>query len=499
MVIHFTEKEIAQMHKAGRSPEQVAKQFSKFENGFAPTRLVRPAVKGDGIVVLSDEEIFNLLEQYDAYLEGKRIAKFVPASGAASRMFKELYGWLEGDDAPADKVDFFLQNLSKFAFKEDLENALKRDGASLDEAIAGKDYKKIIRYLLHEEGLNYGNLPKGLLKFHRYTDCNRTAAEEHLVEAALYARNADGTCNLHFTVSPQHEVKFKELLEEVRPIYEKRFGVTYHFSFSVQSPASDTLAADLQNQPFHGNTGELLFRPGGHGALLDNLNRLDFDLVFVKNIDNVTKEGNLNPTTIYKKVLGSYLLELKSKTDFYLKKLATGNCTAELLNEAKTFAREKLLLTDVTDENLFDKLNRPMRICGMVKNEGEPGGGPFWTRNSHNEITLQIVESSQMDLATADQKTIVGKATHFNPVDMACAFKDYCGRLFDLSHFVDEETGFISSKSYGDRTLKAMELPGLWNGSMAHWITLFVEVPIETFNPVKTVFDLLKKEHGGKD
>lgn len=495
-MIRFTEKETDQILSSGRSPEQVAKQFSKFEKGFAPTQLVRPAVKGDGIIVLSDEEIINLLEQYDAYLEGKRIAKFVPASGAASRMFKQLYEWLEEENAPAEKVECFLQNLSKFAFKQDLGNAMQRAGESFNEAVAQKDYKKILRYLLHEEGLNYGNLPKGILKFHRYDGYNRTAAEEHLVEAAQYARNVDGTCNLHFTVSPQHEEKFKELLEEARPLYEKRFGVTYQFSFSVQSPASDTLAADLQNQPFHDNNGDLLFRPGGHGALLDNLNRLDFDLVFVKNIDNVTKEKNLQPTIVYKKALASYLLELKAKTDFYLRQLANGQGSSELLNEIKAFAKDKLLINDLNESNLFDKLNRPMRICGMVKNEGEPGGGPFWTRNSQGETTLQIVESAQMDLSDAGQKAIVDKATHFNPVDMVCAFKDYQGHLFNLADFVDEETGFISTKSYGERTLKAMELPGLWNGAMAKWITLFVEVPIATFNPVKTVFDLLKPEHG---
>lgn len=488
----FSTSEMEQMSREGRDAKTVERQFSHFETGFPPMELVRPATKGDGIIALKDEEVFNLLEMYDAFLDDNVLAKFVPASGAASRMFKELYSFLDLQ-APTQRTDFFMKNLEKFPFKKDLEEAMRRDGVSLDEAVKNNDFRCVVSYLLTEKGLDYGNLPKGVLRFHSYDDRVRTATEEHLVEAALYAKNHDDKCFVHFTVSPNHREKFEALLAEVKPLYEKRFGVTYEFSFSVQSPATDTLAADLENRPFHDDKGKLLFRPGGHGALIGNLNKLHFDAVVVKNIDNVTPEKNIEPTVVYKKVLTSYLLDLKTKTNFYLKKLEQKDVSPEMWKEMVDFAKNRLLIDDVNEENLFEKMNRPMRVCGMVKNEGEPGGGPFWTKNTKGVVSLQIVESSQIDMNRPSQKEIVEHATHFNPVDMVCAFKDFRGDYFDLSRYVDENTGFVSSKSYGDRMLKAMELPGLWNGAMADWITIFVEVPLATFNPVKTVFDLLKR------
>ncbi|MBO4232086.1 MAG: DUF4301 family protein [Bacteroidales bacterium] len=488
----FSEKEIEQILQSGRQPAAVEKQFEHFKTGFPPIDLARPATKGDGIVSLGDEEIFSLLEMYDSFLDDNKIAKFVPASGAASRMFKELYSFLELD-APNERSDFFMENLEKFPFKEDLKKVMLRDGFSLEDEKKKNNFKLIVEYLLTEKGLNYGNLPKGLLRFHTYPDIVRTAVEEHLVEAALYAKNRDNTCFMHFTVSPNHLEKFKELLENVRPLYEKKYGVRYDFSFSVQEPATDTLAADMANRPLHDDKGNLLFRPGGHGALITNLNRLKFDAVVVKNIDNVCPEDKINPTVVYKKALISYLLDLKTKTDFYLRKLSAGEVDDKMKAEMISFAKTKLLIDGVDENNLMEKLNRPMRVCGMVKNEGEPGGGPFWVRGENGKTSLQIVESSQIDLKNPAQKAIVDKATHFNPVDMVCSFKDFRGDYFDLKEYVDEKTGFISSKSYGERTLKAMELPGLWNGAMAKWITIFVEVPLATFNPVKTVFDLLRR------
>lgn len=477
-----------------RSPEAVNAQFSHFETGFPFARIVKPATKDDGICVLSDENLFSLLENLPNLLDNKKIAKFVPASGAASRMFKELYAYLENDDdETTEKAHNFLKKLHLLACFDDLTLAMKKDGFDIEENIKNGNYKLIISYLLTEKGLNYGNLPKALLKFHRYDDECRTALEEHLVEAALYAQNNDGVCPLHFTISPNHQQAFKTLVNAVVPKYEARFGVKYDITFSVQNPSTDTLAAEMDNQPFHDNNGKLLFRPGGHGALLENLNQLNYDIILVKNIDNVTTESKNQPTIIYKKALAAHLLELKAQVDFYLQQIENQQVSDELVEEIVNFGKTKLNISDLNRENLFAKLNRPMRVCGMVKNEGEPGGGPFWTVSSNGETALQIVESSQINHSDAAAMAAVARATHFNPVDMACAIKDYKGNRFRLADFVDPETGFISAKSYGDRQLKAMELPGLWNGAMAHWITIFVEVPLATFNPVKNVFDLLKR------
>ena len=488
----FSEIEKEKINATGRDIETVERQFAHFETGFPPAHLMGPATVGDGIVAFADDEIFSLLEMYDSFLDENEIAKFVPASGAASRMFKELYSFLELDN-PNERTDYFLKNLTRFPFYNDLAAVLRRDGFSLEDEISKNNFKLITQYLLTEKGLGYGLLPKGLLRFHTYPDRVRTAAEEHLVEAALYAKNSDGRCHIHFTVSPNHLDHFKKLIEEVRTHYEEKYSVKYDFSFSVQDSGTDTLAADLENKPFHDDNGNLLFRPGGHGALISNLNKIHYDAIVVKNIDNVCPENRINPTVVYKKVLISYLLDLKTKRDFYLKKLEKGGLSDEMKNEIIVFAKSKLLIGDADEKNIFSKMNRPIRVCGMVKNEGEPGGGPFWVRQSNGAVTLQIVESSQIDKNNPEQKKIADSATHFNPVDMVCCFKDFKGNFFDLKNYIDENTGFISSKSYGERTLKAMELPGLWNGAMADWITVFVEVPLETFNPVKTVFDLLRR------
>lgn len=492
----FTKEDLIFMRKRGTNPDDVMNQLENFERGFDFADLECAATVNDGILQMDDDMVDELLADYDNMKVGKKIVKFVPASGAASRMFKELYSYLSDDsDEVRQKALKFLQDLPKYPFYDALNDCMRRNGFDLKQEVANANYKLVVSSLLNPEGLNYGNNPKGLLLFHRYPDYVRTPVEEHLVEAALYAAT-DGQCHLHFTVSPQHMEGFRQLLDKVVPAYQERYGVTYHIDFSIQDPATDTVAAELDNTPFRDENGQLLFRPAGHGALIHNLNKLDADVVFVKNIDNVITEDRVAPTVRYKKVLAAYLLHLQSRAFQYLKVLEQGDVDNMLLCEILDFAETELMISmedDFSQEMLMERLNRPMRVCGMVKNEGEPGGGPFWVKNAVGDCSLQIVESSQVDKSNPHQFDIMQHATHFNPVDMVCSLTNYEGEHFDLLQYVDPKAGFISSKSYGDRTLRAMELPGLWNGAMSDWITIFVEVPIETFNPVKTVFDLLKR------
>ena len=494
MTIQFSQKDQDFIQQRGSTVAEVSRQFSYFEKGFDFADLQRAATAGDGIIRLPADEIDRLLAAYPTLLGRKKAVKFVPASGAASRMFKEVFSYLENDDdATRTKACQLLHSLKDYALYDDLAAVMEKDGLSLEKEIAADKYKVVISYLLEDKGLNYGKLPKGLLKFHRYPDRCRTAMEEHLVEAALYARGNDGICHLHFTVSPQHQPLFEQLLNEILYIYESKFGVKYDIRFSTQAPSTDTLAATEDNQPFRDGDGNLLFRPGGHGALIKNLNAIDADIVFVKNIDNVFYDDTVADTVTYKKVLAAYLLELQQQVFAYVRELENGAISKEKITEIQSFIKEKLL-QDVRPEQeaMLGILNRPLRVCGMVKNEGEPGGGPFFVKNKAGHTSLQIVESSQIDKANPQQASILQGATHFNPVDMVCCFRDADGKKFELDKFVDPETGFISSKSYEGRTLKAMELPGLWNGAMAHWNTLFIEVPLTTFHPVKTMFDLRK-------
>lgn len=490
----FSQKDKEFILRRGSSVEEVTRQFSYFEKGFDFADLQRAATAGDGIIRLNKDEISRLLADYPTLLADKKTVKFVPASGAASRMFKEVFSYLEkDDDATRTKALQLLHSLKDYALYDDLSDVMRKDGLSLETEIANGNYKKVISYLLEERGLNYGKLPKGLLKFHRYADGCRTAMEEHLVEAAQYARGSDNVCHLHFTVSPQHQPLFEQHLQKVQYVYEKTFGVKYNITFSTQAPSTDTLAATEDNQPFRDADGNLLFRPGGHGALIKNLNDIDADIVFVKNIDNVFYDETLADTITYKKVLAAYLLKLQKQVFLYVNELMTNNLSDDKISEIQKFINEKLLQDVLPDrESMIGILNRPLRVCGMVKNEGEPGGGPFFVKNKSGHTSLQIVESSQIDKENPQQMDILQGATHFNPVDMVCSFRDVNGQKFELTHFVDPETGFISSKSYEGRTLKAMELPGLWNGAMAHWNTLFIEVPLTTFHPVKTMFDLKK-------
>ena len=504
----ITQQDILQLKQRNIEPEMIQKQLERFRNGFPSIRLSRPAIPGDGLICFNKEERKLYQDYFDSWSGNKKILKFVPASGAATRMFKHLFEFLdaiEKEDSGFNSVSFFIQNIRKFAFFHSLHQVLHRDGYSLETLVEQKNYETIVKYLLSEKGLNYASLPKALLAFHQYPEGFRVAAEEHLVEAAYYAVDNRRTAALHFTVSPEHLEKFDERMNMVRKQYENQFHISYKIDYSVQKSSTDTIAVDEQNQPFRNPDGSLLFRPAGHGALLENLNDTCAEIVFIKNIDNIVPDRLKKETIEYKKLIGGFLLEILELVQDFLRKAKKGNLSNEELEKISDFAVSRLNIClpqgfsslEHAEKNkiLFDKLNRPIRVCGMVKNAGEPGGGPFWVTEENGEETLQIVESSQINLNDPDQKKIFNSSTHFNPVDLVCGIKDFEGIPFQLKDFVDESTGFISLKSSGGKTLKAMELPGLWNGSMAKWITLFVEVPLITFNPVKTINDLLRNEH----
>ena len=493
--------------KKGISEQQIAEQLACFEKGFPFLKLDAAASVEKGIMAPAENEMKNYLEAWDTYKEGeKTIVKFVPASGAASRMFKNLFEFL-GADYNTPKTDFekkFFDHIHSFAFYNDLNAAcMDNTGKNIDALMAGKDYKPIVANLLEAAGLNYGALPKGLLKFHRYADGVRTPLEEHLVEGALYAAGRTGKVNVHFTVSTEHRELFTKLVEEKVAVYAKKYGVEYDVSFSEQKPSTDTVAADMENKPFC-DKGKLLFRPGGHGALIENLNDLDADVIFIKNIDNVVPDRLKEDTVTYKKLIAGVLVTLQRQVFEYLELLDGGKYTHAQLEEIIRFLQQTLCcrkpdIKDLEDADLViylrKKLNRPMRVCGMVKNVGEPGGGPFLAYNADGTVSLQILESSQIDMNDPAKKEMFEKGTHFNPVDLVCAVRDYKGNKFDLVKYVDKATGFISYKSKNGRELKALELPGLWNGAMSDWNTVFVEVPLSTFNPVKTVNDLLREQH----
>ena len=492
--------------------EALENQIQNFRKGFSPIFLEAAATPGNGIICLSGEETDHYAGIFEKAIHDLKVIKFVPASGAASRMFKNLFEFVnESDPGSFDldrhpAVNEFIQGLDKLALTSDLQEVLLSRGKDLESLVSGNEYREIVEAVLLEGGLNYAQLPKGLIRFHRYGQENRTSAEEHLVEGAAYCNGKDGVVRIHYTVSDEHLDRFIDLLDQKKSGYEERFKVSYQIDFSIQRSFTDTIAVDMENNPFRDVNGKLLFRPGGHGALLTNLNELDGDLVFIKNIDNIAPDRMKPVTFLYKKALAGILLDYQQRAFELLKKIDRGEGNESLLDEAGLILRGQLNKPQQNDkgsnkslekrlENVRSKLDRPFRVCGMVKNEGEPGGGPFWTRNRDGSVSLQVVETSQVDFNDPGQAEIVKSATHFNPVDLVCATKNYRGEPFDLHKFVDPETGFISVKSQDGRSLKAQELPGLWNGAMADWNTLFVEVPIETFNPVKTINDLLRPQH----
>lgn len=517
----MTNDDIRQIEARGISVREVEKQISNFKKGFPWLEIVAPATGLRGIKIPSQEEIDEDIARFDNAVD-ERKCKFVPASGAASRMFKDLYSGLDkiaaGDSLEGEPAGVFADNIGKFAFYD-------------ERLFGGADAGSVLRRTLFGEGLNYGAKPKGVLIFHRYGNGEvRTAFAEHLVEAQEYMRNADNSSNIVVTISPEHRQLFEEAFSEVRDEYEKHYGVRYNVTFTFQDKSTDTIAVDMENRPVRSADGSLLFRPAGHGALIHNLNNLDADLVSIKNIDNVACERLLPVTAQYKKILMGEALRLRDRIFGYiyaLDQVASSQIenpgpailrayeavqedvyasdeVQQLCNEIEEFLYNELCIEMPLARNCRDraeqlrrKLDRPVRVCGMVKNEGESGGGPFIIREKDGSTSLQILEGAQINRQDARSSAALTSSTHFNPVDLVCCLKDSKGRKFDLTQFVDEQTGFISSKSSRGKELKALELPGLWNGAMSRWNTLFVEVPLETFNPVKTVNDLLRPAHQG--
>ncbi|MBQ9398612.1 MAG: DUF4301 family protein [Bacteroidales bacterium] len=495
----FTQKDIRQIEARGADLSQIELQIEHFKKGFPWMKIVAPATPQRGIRVLSEEDAREAADYYErASVVGK--CKFVPASGAASRMFKDMFSGLEkletGEDLPADAPGAKLAaRIQDFAFYTP-----ELFGHPEDSAAYRKD---VLRKLLKEDGLAYGAKPKGVLKFHRYADEVRTAIAEHLVEAQEYMRDYDDICALVVTISPEHRELFEQALAEVKPVYEKKYGVKYDITFTYQDKATDTIAVDPDNEPFRTEDGSLLFRPAGHGALIHNLNKVDAELVSIKNIDNVAHEKLLPVTALYKRVLMGEALRLRDIIFRYIRQINAAP-SEELCDKIENFLDGVLCIKlprvdslEARVAQLRAKLNRPIRVCGMVRNEGEPGGGPYIVEGKDGSTSLQILESVQINKADPAAAGAMAKATHFNPVDLVCILRDSRGNRFDLLKHVDPEAGFMSSKSYQGRELKALEMPGLWNGAMSDWNTLFVEVPLETFNPVKVVLDLLRPAHQG--
>ncbi len=511
--MELTEKDKEQLAAKGISQEKVATQIQTFKEGIPFVNLKKAAVVGDGIYRFSKEEETVLVEAYGRNSKNLDILKFVPASGAASRMFKTLFSFLEAYNPKEETlqayivrtedkgIEVFSNGLEKFPFYQNVKSRLNTSGAT-----QGEEVYAFVKELLGEDALNYGFYPKGLLPFHKYGKGMVTPFQEHLKEGALYASSA-GKSMLHFTISEQHETMFNFELNKVRERVTEDTKTDFSVDYSFQKPATDTIAVAMDNTPFRNPDGSVLFRPGGHGALIENLNEQDSDIIFIKNIDNVAVMRDADAVAESKKILAGVLLDVQEKAFAYTKLLKSGTTDNDKLKETKYFLETKLNVrflegyTGMSHEEqvkvVLDKLERPIRICGMVKNEGEPGGGPFWITNAKGELSLQIIESAQIDMGNSQQVDILKNATHFNPVDLVCGVRKYTGEKYNLLDFVDHKQGFITEKTKDGKELKALELPGLWNGAMAYWNTIFVEVPLVTFNPVKTVNDLLKPSHQG--
>jgi len=511
--IDVTDADREQLRTRDISVDEIERQLSLFRRPRQFVRLVRPCTVDDGIRRITADESDELLALHAEAAGKGRFSKFVPASGAATRMFRDLLiyqkspgrdtAWTivreraAGGDESAQSMVRFMEELPRFAFWEDLRGVLGSDRTV--------EFVPVLEALLEPGGLGYEKLPKGLLKFHSYPDRSRTPFEEQLVEATDYARDEGGMCRLHFTVSPEHLEHFERLYDEVRETYESRFGARFEVAYSVQKPSTDTLAVDSDNRPFRDERERWVFRPGGHGALIENLNDLGADLVFIKNIDNVQPDDRRRHVSNWRRILGGYLVKLQRRGQEIFDRLRREVPPREFLDQAFRFAGTRLQiqlngrLDNRSPESrrrwLLDRLSRPIRVCGVVPNTGEPGGGPFWVRDRDGSVTLQIVETVQIDLEDAEQQDILAGSTHFNPVDLVCGLRDGGGRPYDLGRFVDPEAVIVTEKSYAGRDLRALERPGLWNGAMAGWNTVFVEIPLETFTPVKTVLDLLRPEH----
>lgn len=492
---------------------EIEKQLSIYKNGVAKANLNRPAVINDGILKLPDEDFQHYSKIFDSKKDNFKLKKFIPASGAASRMFKFLNEFLNEFNLENDTINayinrknatelkIFLTGIEKFPFFKAVENQLLDQFTDFKSCTKDQQNYFIIKLMLEESHFNFANKPKAVLPFHQYQNHIATPIEEHLKESVLYSCS-NGISNLHFTISESHKSLFENTLEKVKSNIEEASASKINCTFSHQQKRTDSIAVDFKNKPFRDHNGDLIFRPGGHGALIENLNSLDADIIFIKNIDNVI-QNKVETIAFYKKSLVGILIELQGKVHSYLSKIAsiTENEIPELVHFIEQYLNNKVNpdFSKYTLENkisyLKEILNRPIRVCGIVKNEGEPGGGPFWVTDASGNTTLQIVESAQIDFNNEKQALIAGKATHFNPVDLVCGLKDFKGLKFDLKNFIDTKSGFIVEKNKFGKPIKGYELPGLWNGAMANWITIFVEVPLITFNPVKTVNDLLNPAH----
>lgn len=508
----FDQADRADLAALGISEEEVARQLRLFAGPPPAAVLDRPCTVGDGITVLGDAERRAALRAYDGAAAAGRLVKFVPASGAATRMFQALLAARQAGavtrvalraraaagDGDSREVLTFADNLSRFAFAAALAGVLAGRGQDLDALARRGEVGAIIDALLDADGLNYAALPKSLLLFHRYPDGSRTAFEEHVLEAAAYARSAAGAVQMHFTVSPEHDAACRTLLERVRERWEARGAMRLAVGFSHQKRSTDTVAVDLDDRPSRDARGRLVFRPGGHGALIENLNDLRGDIVFIKTIDNIQPEHLRRPALEWLRVLTGHLVAVQDALVAHRAALADDLPHAEQIAAARHFARTALgaaVGPDAGAAAVTAALDRPVRVCGMVRNSGEPGGGPFWVRGADGHCRRQIVEAAQVDRSNDAQWATFAAATHFNPVFLACAVRDWRGRPFDLHEFVDQSAVFVARKSKDGRGLKALERPGLWNGAMAYWHTLFVELPDVTFTPVKTVNDLLRPSH----
>lgn len=507
----FTDGDLEQLEALGISPEKAATQIEIFKQGIPQVTLEKAAIIGDGIVQLDLARQEYYRKQYRTALSEKEVLKFVPASGAASRMFKVLFEFLEAYNPESQDLDAFLSEdrwegvreflvgLEDFPFYKMVMSRLKES-----ESGHGTVLYAFIKEMLSDQGLNYGFYPKGMLPFHKYNDVLVTPFEEHLMEGVAHACSK-GKARLHFTISEAHQELFEKEFDKIKDRVSQEAGCNFEVNYSYQKPSTDTIAVTPENEPFRDQHGRLLFRPGGHGALIENLDDQQADIIFIKNIDNVKVRAGLQEVSDWKEILGGYLIELQQEAFKYARQVHQEEAV-DLL-QIRDFLENRLnvRIPDAwahkteTDQRsaLLDYLNRPIRVCGMVKNEGEPGGGPFWVKDPEGKVSLQIVESAQVDQNSEGQRTVFKSATHFNPVDLVCGVRDFSGEKYRLTDFVDTTQGFITDKTFEGRPLKALELPGLWNGAMAFWNTIFVEVPISTFNPVKTVNDLLKPAHQG--
>lgn len=508
--------DLKQIKSKGITPEKIEEQVEVFKRGIPFVNLVSAATIGNGVERFSGEERQRFVDRFQSERDNLDLLKFVPASGAATRMFKALFEFLHGFDPEKETVNAYVNRtkdqvirtffvgVEKFPFYHEVMEEMEKRYP--DYIKLSYDHQKLIfiKLLLSKDAFNFGDFPKGLLPFHRYKRRPSTAFEEHLYEAAIY-NSSKGRSRLHFTISEEHLQKFKDEFKKIRSSVEEKTGVKFDISFSFQKPSTDTIAVTLDDEPFRLESGELLFRPGGHGALIENLNDQEADLIFIKNIDNVVVYKFKEEMTEYKQMLAGKLLELREQAYAYSKLLDESVPDEATIQEIMTFLREKLNVHIKSDVNKYkeiyqieflkEKLDAPIRVCGMVQNEGEPGGGPFWIKDADGNISLQIIESAQIDKKNKFQNKILKEATHFNPVDIVCTVKNYKGEKYNLLDYVDHNQAFITHKTKDGKELKALELPGLWNGGMARWNTVFVEVPLITFNPAKTVVDLLKQPH----